>query len=229
MLRINNLEVAYKKKKIIQGLSWEVSTAQIHGLVGLNGAGKTTLLNSIYGITPFQAGEILWKNTPAQSSDFAYLETSLYFYPQITGQEYLSLFQYSNKDFDIKAWNQIFDLPLQKLVEQYSTGMKKKLALLGILSLEKEVLLLDEPLQGLDLEANEIFKYILKKLKEQGKTIIITSHIWEAMVQICDEIHHLHQGKIQKTYLKNDFEELPSELIDPLRKTKFNTLDKLID
>ena len=126
-----------------------------------------------------QSGSISYDSLPITKNKIAYLESSNYFYPYITGKEYLRMFQTQNLSFNIDKWNELFELPLNKLVEDYSSGMKKKLALMGILSLNREILVLDEPFNGVDLETVHKIKSLLIKLKESNKTIIITSHILE--------------------------------------------------
>jgi ABC-2 type transport system ATP-binding protein len=94
--------------------------------------------------------------------------------------------------------------------------MKKKLAFLGILSLNRQILILDEPFNGLDLETNEILKQIIEQLHKNGKTIIITSHILETLTGICSEIHYLNNGYIEETFRPNTYNQL-SKVFDNLK------------
>ena len=97
------------------------------------------------------------------------------------------------------------------MIEDYSTGMKKKLALMGIICLDREVLILDEPFNGIDLETVQKIKTLLLKLKTK-KTIIITSHILESLLPICDSISYLNDGKIEFTKGKKNFNEIENEI-----------------
>jgi ABC-2 type transport system ATP-binding protein len=125
--------------------------------------------------------------------------------------EYLKLFRTKNPAFDIGKWNEFFELPLNKLIETYSNGMKKKLALLGILALDREILMLDEPFNGLDLETVQKLKRLLPQLKS-SKTILITSHILESLLGICDSISYLNGGVIQFTRERKEFAGIEEEI-----------------
>jgi len=222
MIKIINLKVNYDEQDVLNGLCLDISDNTIHGFVGLNGSGKTTLLNTIHGQMKKLQGSIKYKDEDIKRNDIAYLETINYFYPRITGKEYLDIFKTQNPNFDINKWNTLFELPLNKLIEDYSTGMKKKLALMGLICLNREVLILDEPFNGVDLETVQKIKTLLLKLKSI-KTIIITSHILESLLPICDSISYLNNGKIQFTKNRNNFDEIENEIFamhqDNLNKT----------
>ena len=228
MLIINNLWVGYgKNSDVIKDLNIRLGQNQIHGLVGLNGAGKTTLLNTIYGLIKQKNGVVLFNDNEISRKQIGFLETDSYFYSNITGKEYLSLFK--NDDFDINEWNKLFDLPLNKLIENYSTGMKKKLALIGVLKLDKQMVILDEPFNGLDMETCRVLRMIVLKLKERRKTIIITSHILESLTNLCDEIHYLKDGAIKFSKSKNEYNMLEQEIFKDIDNQKNKLIDKLYD
>jgi len=116
MISIKNLTISYKKNEnVIDGLNLQMQDNCIHGIVGLNGSGKTTLLNSIFGLKSHDEGDILYNNEKPSKKSIAYLPTVNYFYPNITGREYLNLFK--NKEFDIERWNSLFLLPLDKIID----------------------------------------------------------------------------------------------------------------
>jgi len=217
MIILKDLTISYKKgENIINTLNLKLKSKTVHGLVGLNGAGKTTLLNAIFGIIKQTKGSIEFENQKIRKQQIGYLETENYFYPSITGIEYLNLFE--NKNFDISAWNKIFELPLKNLIENYSTGMKKKIALLGVLKLDRPILILDEPFNGLDLETSKVLQMIILKLKEKQKTILITSHILESLTSICDQIHYIEKGKLKFSKKSDDFENLDTEIFNNFSK-----------
>lgn len=126
MLTINNLTVSYGEKVVLDNLDLELESNKIHGLVGLNGAGKTTLLNTIFGLKEKDSGSILYNTTGIKRNNISYLETENFYYSNITGKEYLSLFHSTLHDYNINEWNKIFKLPINQLIESYSTGMKKR-------------------------------------------------------------------------------------------------------
>ena len=110
-----------------------------------------------------------------------------------------------------------FKLPLNELIENYSTGMKKKLALISILKQDKPVYILDEPYNGLDLETNQILEIIITTLQQKNKTILISSHILEPLLTTCDKIYLLEDGIFKKTYEKDNFKNIDEELFGKLR------------
>jgi len=225
MLIIDNLSVGYRKGiNVLNGLSLKLKSNKIHGLVGLNGAGKTTLLNTIFGILKQTTGTIIFNDEKLTKKQICYLENENFFYSNITGAEYLSLFV--NKDFDLNAWNTIFELPLNSLIENYSTGMKKKLALLGLLKIEKPLIILDEPFNGLDIEACKVLQLIILRLREKNKLIIVTSHILESLTTICDEIHYLENGVIKFSKSFENFHHLETEIFHDFNKTEL--INKLL-
>ena len=227
MIIIENLVVSYdKRQNIINSLNLVLSDNTINGIVGLNGAGKTTLLNSIYGLKSIDSGTIKSNDKKVNKKEISFLETENYFYSNITGREYLSLFK--NLLYDPDKWNQLFLLPLDTIVDDYSTGMKKKLALMGILKQDKPIMILDEPFNGLDIETCRIIRQILLMLKERGKTIIITSHIIETLTNLCDYIHYLEKGEIKYSKDKGDFTEFVREIFASIEHKNKEIINELI-
>jgi len=227
MITISKLDVAYSKdQKVIDSLNLTLSDSKIHGVVGLNGAGKTTLLNTIFGLKKYSSGEIFFDDKKLSKRKIGFLPTENFFYSNITGREYLSLFK--NSLFDVQKWNTLFLLPLDRIIDEYSTGMKKKLAFLGVLKQDKPIMIFDEPFNGLDIETCRIIRSIFLKMREQGKTIIITSHIIETLTNLCDFIHFLELGKIKYTKESTDFADFEREIFDFLEKKNEKTISELL-
>lgn len=227
MILIKELTACYNQKNlVIDGIDLSLAQGKIHGLVGLNGAGKTTLLNVLHGLHLPASGTISYDQRPISKKDISFLPTENYFYPNITGREYLSLFP--NKEFRITDWNELFHLPLDQVIDGYSTGMKKKLAILGSLKEDKPIMILDEPFNGLDLETRRVLHDILLRLKSKQKTILITSHILDALIDLCDEIHYLEAGKIKNTIPSKNFEAFKKELYDHMTKKTQQKIDTLL-
>ncbi len=213
MILVHNLQKNYGDKQVLKNLSWNIEAGMIHGLVGLNGSGKTTLLKIISRIIKPDNGTITWNGLPVTKKMLMLLETEPFFYHGINGIEYLSLFRNEGKTlFNAGGWAELFNLPLDDLIENYSTGMKKKLALMAILKSGKPVLLLDEPFNGLDLEASRILSRVLEKLRSPERIIIITSHMLETLGKLCDRIHYLSDGIIKKTYQQQETTLMTSDI-----------------
>ncbi len=226
MISISDLTVAYTHdQNILQNLNLKLEEGLIHGLVGLNGAGKTTLLNTLFGIIKPKSGSIDLSDQVLSKKLIGYMETENYFYSYITGEEYLQLF--ANPDFDVQGWNRLFELPLGNMIDNYSTGMKKKLALMGILKLDKPIMILDEPFNGLDLETSRILQMIILRLKLKRKTIIITSHILESLTTMCDHIHYLEGRQIKFSRSSEQFGSLEQDIFHNFPKT--GLLDSLMN
>mgnify|MGYP005857950669 CR=1 FL=1 len=229
MLTIRNLQVEYKKQSLIlKGITLSMESGKIHGIVGLNGAGKTTLLNTLYGFIRPVKGSILYNDNPLHRRDIAYLEAENYFYPYMTGREYLDLFPAGENGFQVDNWQKLFNIPLNDITENYSTGMKKKLALLGVLKPDKPILILDEPFNGLDLESAHILTLILQQLREKGKTVLVTSHVFETLTSGCDYIHHINNGMIEQSYSKEQFGMLKELLFSTIEKQTSEQIKELI-
>ena len=155
MLKINDLVVSYKEHQVLNQLNIEFAPGEIHGVLGMNGAGKSTFFNSICGLKTIDSGDCLYEGAWVNSDHVAFMQTNTYFYPYMQGIEYLELIAAQNPNFDPHHWNKIFELPLHQLIENYSTGMKKKLVFMGVLAQNKPILILDEPFNGVDIESNE--------------------------------------------------------------------------
>ena len=208
MLTIRNLQVEYKKEfPVLKGIDLSMESGKIHGLVGLNGAGKTTLLNTLYSFIRPSAGSVSYNDRSLKRLDIAYLEAENYFYPYMTGREYLDLFPAGKNGFKTDNWQQLFHIPLDDITENYSTGMRKKLALLAILKLDKPIVVLDEPF---------------------NKTVLVTSHVFETLTSCCDYIHHIDHGTIDHSYSKDQFEMLQKRLYSTIEDQASDQIKRLI-
>ena len=176
MLEIRNLRKAYGSHIVLHDVSLTLRPGTIHGLVGANGAGKTTLLHCLYGLETAFTGTARDTAGSAVRERTGLLPYEPYFYPRLTGREYLEfcLQARGRPVVDFAGWNQLFELPLDQYADEYSAGMRKKLALLALLVQQFNYLILDEPFNGLDLEANLLLKAILKRLRDRGTGILLT-------------------------------------------------------
>jgi ABC-2 type transport system ATP-binding protein len=223
MINVQNLSFSYLNHQVLNSISIDFQEHQIYGIVGLNGAGKTTFFNVLSTFLKTQTGDIKLNGNRITYKDIAYLETSNFFYSRITGNEYLKIFHQTNPDFNLGLLQEFMKLPLDELIETYSTGMKKKLALLAVLKQDKAIFLLDEPFNGLDLETNKILELIITKIKEKGKTVFVSSHIIDPLLSICDTMLYLENGKFTKTFARENFQLIEDELFTKL-KTEAKTI-----
>lgn len=211
MIELVNVSKAYGTNQVLKDVNATFLPGSIYGIVGENGAGKTTLFRSISGLER-HTGEIRSALNPLKNH-IGFLATQAFFFSKITGEEYLRLLTNARGlDFPDMEEKNVFDLPLDKYASNYSTGMKKKLALLGLLFQENEVLILDEPFNGVDIQSNMIIGEILFKLKSLNKTVLISSHIFSTLSTFCDEILYLRDGVFKQRLQKDDFAAFELEM-----------------
>lgn len=213
LIYIKELSKAYGKTRVLDNLSISYESGKIYGLVGENGAGKTTLFNCIMGVTDYE-GEIR-KSFPMT---VGYMPAESFFYSLITGKEYLEFcIRAKGKKMDAKAidsLNEVFQLPLERFASEYSTGMKKKLALMSLLLQDNDLYILDEPFNGVDLYGCIQLKRIICELKDKGKTVIISSHLINTLHELCDEIDFLDGHTIRKRYIQASIDEIEKDILE---------------
>jgi ABC-2 type transport system ATP-binding protein len=227
------LWAGYGGAPVLRGATLAVDAGRVHGLVGRNGAGKTTLLDVIAGHLAPVRGTLLLGGRPLVRADVAYVPTELHVYPRITGREHLAVFAAGRAargsvPFDFDAWADGFSLPLDAFADEYSAGMRRKLALLGGLALGRPVLLLDEPANGLDVEANHLLNDLLRTLASNGTTVLVTSHVLEALAATCDRIHLLEAGVVAATYEPTDYVGLAERLMSGEVVARRDALRRLV-
>ncbi len=211
MIQILHLNKQFGNKPVLKDINLEFAPGKVYGIVGENGAGKTTLFRCIAGLEAFQ-GEISCELTPLKNH-LGLLLTEPFFFSKITGREYIQLLC-NARNINVSDLDQrnLFELPLDQYASTYSTGMKKKLALTAILLQENQFFILDEPFNGVDIQSNIILTEIIHRLRELGKTVLISSHIFSTLSDTCDEICVLHQGELLRRVLKADFAALEAEM-----------------
>lgn len=211
MITINNLTKKFGTITVLDDISIHFGKGKVYGIVGENGSGKTTLFRCIAELEKFE-GTIVSELIPFRQR-LGYIMAEQFFISKITGKEYIRLLLEARgkKGIDIKSKN-IFDLPLDRYIESYSTGMKKKLAITASILQNNEFIIMDEPFNGLDLSSCIILTELIKILKNKGKTIILSSHIFASLTECCDEIIKLENGKLSNTIHREDFKLLEEEL-----------------
>lgn len=208
MIRIVNLSLKIKKNEILKNINVEFEKGKIHGLIGRNGSGKTMLMKCICGfVKPTEGTVIVDGKTIGKDCDFPesvgiIIETPG-FIPYYSGYKNLKLLadlkKKINKEQIKTAMQQVGLNPELKLhVKKYSLGMRQRLGLAQAIMENPDLLILDEPMNGLDKEGvNDMRKYLLD-LKAKGKTILIASHSAEDIEILCDTVHEMDKGIISK-------------------------------
>lgn len=221
-LKISSVNKTFKEKKVLRNVSLSVNEGEILGLVGVNGVGKTTLIKIILNLLNQDEGEVEFFGKSANHKDsrlkLSYLPEKFYPSAFLKGYEFLNLaMSYYGKKLDVetaKAKASQLGLDPQVLnykVSKYSKGMGQKLGLLSMFLAETPLLLLDEPMSGLDPSARIQLKTLLKEYKSLGNTIFFSSHILADIEEICDRIAVMHNGEIIFTGNPHDFLEEQQE------------------
>lgn len=230
-----------EKAKIIKALdkvNISIEEGEIFGLLGPNGAGKTTLISILTtlrsptsGYATIDGHNIIKSPKKAKSKVSLMLESDMLYY-RITGYDNLKFFckiynikNYKEKineivkKFGLKKW-------LHEYVENYSSGMKMKLALCRTLLLDRKILFLDEPTLGLDVKS---ISFIIDILKEQKKTIFLTSHDMSVVGKLCDRVAFINHGKILNTLKTSEIDNLLKRDIDIYVEIEQNKRQQLIN
>lgn len=191
-IQIKNLKISYGDHTVLKGLDFEVKKGEIFALLGVNGAGKTTALECIEGLRKYDSGNIIVNGRRGIQLQSASLPD------HIKPMEAVRLFAKWNKtkiDYDMLAILGINELA-KKLYTELSTGQKRRLHLALALISDPDLVFLDEPTAGLDVEGRISLHDQIRKLKARGKTIILASHDMAEVESLCDRIAILNDGNI---------------------------------
>lgn len=210
---VEDLAFGFKDKPIFSGVNMHFEPGSITGIVGKNGIGKTTFFRVLKGIYTAQSGQVKMPSGKSAKADIAYLPTNPFFYPFMKGGEYLEIVLGNDKNLDHLA--ALFELPLQELVQNYSTGMKKKLAFAGLMGQDKPIMILDEPFSGVDLQSNVVLRKLLLSQRAE-KTTLVSSHTLESMLDLCDQIYYLDEGFQYYKYERGEYKELQTRLSEQI-------------
>lgn len=203
-IEINNLSLIIKKNEILKKINISFEKGRIHGLIGRNGSGKTMLMKCICGFIRPTEGEIIVnekrirKDCDFPDSVGIIIETPG-FIPYYSGYKNLKLLADINnkisKEQIKSAMNQVgLDPDLKRHVKKYSLGMRQRLGLAQAIMENPDLLILDEPMNGLDKDGVADMRKYLLDLKKQGKTILIASHSTEDIEILCDTVCEMDKG-----------------------------------
>lgn len=206
VIETKQLTKEYGEQTVVDKVNLHVKTGRIYGLLGRNGAGKTTIMKTILGLTPITSGEVkvFGQSIKGQGKRIyprigAIIETPG-FYPNLTGTENLEIFarlRGTARPDAVKAALEIVGLPYRdkKAFEKYSLGMKQRLGIANAILHDPELLILDEPINGLDpIGIAEVREFIKELSRARGKSILISSHILSEIALIADDIGIIDRG-----------------------------------
>jgi len=210
MLELRNVTKLYSGIPAVRDVSFIARAGEVTGYLGPNGSGKSTTLKMITGLIEPSAGEILFNGEPIQRHRIAhrqrlgYVPEEPHVYPHLTGFEYLEMigqlrsFPERTLAAKIDAFLRLFSLYADRYVpiSSYSKGMRQKVLLAAALLHNPEIILLDEPFSGLDVNSALVLRNLIGKLAAGGKVVLFSSHELETVERVSSHIVILHKGQV---------------------------------
>jgi ABC-2 type transport system ATP-binding protein len=216
MIEIKTLSKSFEGTKIIHDVSFSVQKGSIYGLLGSNGAGKTTLLKSISGVLKPESGDIYLKDQPVYENvqtkeTLVFIPDQPFFFAHYTLNQMAKFYQSTYTrwgEHQYKSLTGLFGIDPHKKLHKFSKGVQRQAAFILALSTQPEVLILDEPLDGLDPVVRKKVKSVLiTEVANREMTILISSHNLREVEDMCDHIGILHQGRF---LLEKELDDLKS-------------------
>jgi ABC-2 type transport system ATP-binding protein len=210
MIELINLKKNYGEFRAVDDLNLCVKKGEVFGFIGPNGAGKTTTIKMMGGILAPTEGTVKIAGINMQlepekaKSKIGFIPDRPYLYEKLTGMEFLKftadLYSVSEDVFEVTAFEILKDFSLaewaHELIESYSHGMKQRLVMSAALLHDPEVIIVDEPMVGLDPAAIMMVKNLFRKLAAQGVTIFMSTHTLKVAEDTCDRIGVIHKGRL---------------------------------
>ncbi|MEG0431533.1 MAG: ABC transporter ATP-binding protein [Anaerovoracaceae bacterium] len=204
VLQVHQLTKKFKKKMVLQNISFSIHAGEIIGLVGPNGAGKSTLMRSILGLEEIESGSIRVENFSHNQSEFfkfiSYVPSDNYLYMQLTGYDHLA-FVANIYNIEHKEIEEIIDLIgirsyVNHPVKSYSYGMRQHLLIALSILTKPLIIFMDEPFNGLDPTSTIELKQLIRTLHAQGISIFISTHNLDILEDLTDTIWFIKDGKL---------------------------------
>ena len=205
MLELKNVTKTFGTFKALDGLTLTVPKGAVYGLVGPNGAGKSTAIRHMTGVYRADSGSVtlggegVYENTKVKET-IGYIPDEIFFFPTATLEDMRRYYKGLYPKFDdalFERLKEIFKLPEKTPIRRYSKGMQKQAAFQLTLSCRPEVLILDEPVDGLDpVMRRQVMSLILADVAERGVTVLISSHNLRELEDVCDHVGIMNHGKM---------------------------------
>ena len=250
MIEVRNVIKEFDGFRALDDMSMTVPTGAVYGLVGPNGAGKSTIIRHLTGIYRQDAGEITIDGTPVfenpeVKSRIAYIPDDIFYYANASIREMMDFYRSIYPHFDAERFKKladVFGLDPKRQMRRLSKGMQKQAAFWIAVSLRPEILILDEPVDGLDpVMRRRIWSIIMADVAENGTTVLVSSHNLRELEDVCDSVGIMNKGKIMIERSLNELQEnivkiqlaLPDgeslpEGLDILHKSNTGRLQSLI-
>ena len=231
MLEIRDVKKYYKKRAAVDGVSFSLKEGQLLGVIGRNGAGKSTLVSMIATLIRPDGGEILWEgkniaeHPAAIRAKLGYVPQDIALYDKLSGLDNMRFWGKSSglsgaalkESIDRVCEDISFDEEmLKKKVEEYSGGMKRRLNIGVALLHDPELIILDEPTAGIDIDSGKVVQKAIGALRDRGKAIIYVGHYLDEIRELATHICIMNEGKI--TAFGSKEELLAGETMEELYK-----------
>jgi polyether ionophore transport system ATP-binding protein len=207
-ISVSGLHKSFGRTHALNGLDLTVSTGEVHGFLGPNGAGKTTTIRVLLGLLRADAGTARllggdpWRDTAELHRRLAYVPGDVTLWPNLTGGEVIDLLGRLRGGLDQKRRTRLlerFDLDPTKKGRSYSKGNRQKVALVAALASDVELLILDEPTSGLDPLMEAVFRECIDEDRDNGRTVLLSSHILSEVEALCDRVSIIRDGRTVDT------------------------------
>ena len=219
MIEVNGLIKSFDGLRVLDGLDLHVPKGAVYGLVGPNGAGKSTLIRHLAGIYRQDRGEIRIDghevfDNPAVKARVAYIPDDIFYFTQFTIRDMVHFYRdlypsFSEERFE--ALSKAFELDPKRLMRKLSKGQQKQAAFWLAMSMQPDVVLLDEPVDGLDpVMRRQIWSLMLQDVAEKGTTVLVSSHNLRELEDVCDHVGILHKGRL---LLERSLSELQDNIV----------------
>ncbi len=205
MLEMKNVTKRFDGFKALDDLSLHVPRGAVYGLVGPNGAGKSTAIRHLTGVYRQDSGEVLMEGqpiyeNPAQKCRIGYIPDEIFFFPSASLEEMRKYYKGIYPHFDDELFEQlqeIFNLPRRGPIRRFSKGMQKQAAFHLMLCMKPDVMILDEPVDGLDpVMRRQVWSLILSEVSQREITVLISSHNLRELEDVCDHVGIMDHGKM---------------------------------
>ena len=219
MIEVRNVVKSFDGFRALDGLTMTVPKGSVYGLVGPNGAGKSTIIRHLTGIFRQDSGEIriagepVFEN-PAIKKRIAYIPDDIFYFSGSTIRDMRDFYASIYKSFDEKRFDALgkaFSLKPEQQMRRLSKGMQKQAAFWTAVSLHPEIMILDEPVDGLDpVMRRQIWSVIMQDVAENGTTVLVSSHNLRELEDVCDHVGIMNRGKIM---IERSLDELQENIV----------------
>jgi ABC-2 type transport system ATP-binding protein len=222
-ISVTGLTKTFGPTRALDGLDLSVATGEVHGFLGPNGAGKSTTIRVLLGLLRADAGTVKlldgdpWQNATELHRRLAYVPGDVNLWPNLSGGEVIDLLGRMRGGLDKdrrKALLERFQLDPKKKSRTYSKGNRQKVALVAALASDVELLILDEPTSGLDPLMEQVFRECIAEERQNGRTVLLSSHILSEVEALCDRVSIIREGRVVESGSLADMRHLTRTSID---------------